>query len=183
MALTLPPSLRCTRTPAAVVSKVPDERVGAALRGIPTFRAPDSYIDVRYGVQYPGSRTVWFQGHSGGAGNGEYAEFDPKRHVLARCEHFDTAQSIEIVPAASVPSFIPRGSLTFEPARALRIGSTLADVERIYGRVRPRHTAQGDVYAYERKIPLPQSSLPYVVNTSFVVRNGRVVSIIRFQGI
>jgi hypothetical protein len=177
-------SLHCSRTTAAIVSPVSDERAGRALGPDGTFRIERFHVSVAQdAVSYPGERRVWFRGHIGGGGNGEYAQFDPRTHLLARCMHFDTAESIEVSSASKPPSYVPRRSFVFATQHGVRIGSPLSKVFQVYGHVRPLHTAQGDVYAYERDIPFGKSSLPFVVRTVFLARNGRVVSVVRFQGV
>ena len=177
--------LHCSRSNAARVSKISDERVARDMGEHFGF-ALSRYIrtTVHDPVRYPSARATWFQGHIGGGGNGELLAYDPSTHVLARCSRMDTAESIEVARVRRAPpAYVPRASFAFFTQRGLRLGSTAGDIERVYGKTQPLHTVQGLAYAYERDIPLPGSNLPYVVDTVFFVREGRVVAIVRSAGV
>lgn len=182
MALTIPHN--CLRTPVTIVSQVADERVRARLGDDLASRISRfSHTAAGDTVSYPGNRSVWFQGHTGGAGNGEYAQFDARANLLARCMHFDTGEGIQVERAAAAPPYIPRAVLAFATGRGLRIGSPLAAVERVYGKAHPQKTRAGTAYAYESRTPMAHSSLPFVVSTVFFVRHGRVAAIVRIEGL
>ena len=173
------PDLQCVRTPAAIVSSVPDEQLPSrsAYAGL-RYR----YTGARDRIAYPGNRRVWFQSHTGGAANGEYAQFDPHARLLGRCVHGDTVQVMTVEQTAGAEPAIPRGAMTFSTKRGLHIGSPVADVQRVYGKAQPHWSAAGRVYAYERDVAVRGSSLPFVVRTVFFVRNKRVVAIVRLEG-
>lgn len=177
--------LHCSRSNAARVSKISDERAAADMSdGFEFALSRYNRTTVHDPVRYPSARAGWFQGHIGGGGNGELLAFDPAMHVLARCSHGDTVESIEVSRTRRAPpAYVPRASFAFSTQRGLRVGSTVADIERVYGQTRPLHTVQGLAYAYERDIPLPGSNLPYVVRTVFFVHAGRVVAVIRSAGV
>lgn len=177
------PDFQCVHTPAAIVSRVPYEQLIRETgedpsAGLTAFQ----HTGARDRIEYPGNRRVWFQAHTGGAGNGEYAQYDAASHVLARCAHYDTAQAVIISQAAAAPPPVPRGAMTFASRRGLHIGSSAADVQRVYGKTKARQTDAGAAYAYERAIPVRGSSLPFVKRTIFFVRNNRVVAIVRLEG-
>lgn len=177
--------LHCSRTAAAIVSRVRDERV---LRDLAEhFELSISHFTptaVRDGVRYPGAKAAWFQGHSGGADNGEKVEYNPQSHVLARCMHFDTQEAIDIsLHAITPPRYVPHGAFEFSTQHGLRIGSTVEEIQRVYGAANPLHTVQGLAYAYERRIPLAGSNLQYVVQTIFFVRGERAIAIVRWAGV
>ncbi len=177
--------LHCARATAASVSRVSDERVQRDMGEHFEFDLSRyNRTKVHDPVKYPGARAAWFQGHMGGAANGELMVFDPATRILARCLHGDTVESIDVARVRRAPpAYVPRTSLLFTTRRGLRVGSTIADIERVYGKTIPLHTVQGLVYAYERDIPLPGSNLPYVVRSVFFVRRGHVIALVRQAGV
>jgi hypothetical protein len=125
----------------------------------------------------------YFRGHVGGGG-GTFAKYDAKHRVLGYCQFYDTAEGLYLVGNIGPPPFaVTRGDLSGFSSRAgLRLGSTIADVRRVYGPA-STVTANGkSELRYIRYIKVPNSRSSMIITTSFIFVNGRVTQIARTSG-
>jgi hypothetical protein len=139
------------------------------------------------GIIYPIGGAAWFQGHAGGKDAGENLAYDAGQGVMFSCARYDTAMGFTawILPTDLVPDFVPRVRLTapFSTAGGLRMGSTLQQVRALYGNAPVANDRSGlREIQYERRV-VPAGNLFYVVDTTFVFHNGKVVGIYRIAGI
>jgi len=135
------------------------------------------------------SRSKNFVGHVGGGG-GVRILYDPRHRIIAICGVEDTLEDLVVVPNTAPPGFaVAHADLSrVATAHGLHLGSTVADVRRVYGRaplVSFGHGHRG--LAYQRFVPMPSpsagpTSTPFGIYTSFEVRNDHVVGITRSTG-
>lgn len=130
-----------------------------------------------------------FVGHVGGGG-GSRAIYDPQHELLALCQVYDTAEGFFLQQHVPPPPFaVARGNLSaFATARGIRLGSTVADVKRVYGAAAIVHFGGSHFgLSYQRLVPVPgprtpPTFSPFGIYTWFDIVNGRVASIGRLTG-
>jgi hypothetical protein len=111
------------------------------------------------------------------------AIYDPRHRVLALCLNDDAWKSLSVVANVSPPPFaIMHADLASVATKhGIHLGSTVAQVESIYGRTRIVQLAAGESeLSYLREIPLPRVNgfrvSPEAVETWFRIADGRVTS-------
>ena len=175
----------CPRSHGAPVAALSDESLtkgldawwnGLELTVATVTQATDA---MRYGAL----RGAWFQGHSGGSGNGERAVYDPQRGLFLACVHYDTALGIVVsrMAASAVPREVPRERVSFASARGIGIGSSAARVRAIYGQAPLVRVGAKTFLAYKK--PTTVGRATYWTLTFFWIVDGRVAGIDRSSGV
>jgi hypothetical protein len=173
------------------VSATSDEDFGAWLDHHVWMRwsLPMTPTDTRDPIRVDFSPSDNFVGHVGGGG-GARVIYDSRHQLLALSQVFDTAAGFFLEEDVPPPQFpVARGDLaTFETARGIRLGSTDADVKRVYGPASIVHFGDSRYrLSYQRFVPVsgprtPPTFSPFGVYTWFNIVNGRVASIGRLTG-
>lgn len=132
------------------------------------------------GVPFRG--LTWFKSEAGGAGAGWAVGYDARNQVLVAVSQADTAVFVEITRQTTPPPVrvarIDAGSLRTK--QGLRLGSTRADVERVYGRATHEEKGHGlTQLRYSRK---PEGNPDYQICTGFLLDGDKVVGIERSSG-
>jgi hypothetical protein len=112
------------------------------------------------------------------------ALYDPRHRVLAFCVQEDAWTSLSVVANAAAPPFaVAHADLAGVTTKyGIHIGSTVAQVEAVYGRTRLVQATGGEpVLSYVREIPVASKSgfreSPEGVETWFGIVSGRVASL------
>jgi hypothetical protein len=109
--------------------------------------------------------------------------YDPRHRVLALCRHVDSWEAFSLVSNVPAPPFaVADADLAGVATRhGIHLGSSIADVEAVYGRSRLVRVDARTELSYRREIPVPgPSGVPYSpegAETWFAIVNGHVASI------
>jgi hypothetical protein len=123
-----------------------------------------------------------FVGHGGGV----RIVYDPRHRIIALCGVGTKFEDLSVVSDTSPPRFaVAQADLSrVATAHGLHLGSTAADVRRVYGQaplVSFGHGHRG--LAYQRFVSSAgRTAAPLGIYTSFELRNDRVVQITRSTG-